>query len=82
MAQQLSSANGIFVPAERGSASSFGVAAQGWLRGLWTWRERRRRYWRTVKELSALSDHVLADIGVHRGEIHRRAARLSGLPAR
>ena len=82
MAQQLSSANGIFVPESRGVAWKLEHAAREWLRRLRTWRQRRRRYWRTVSELSALSDHLLADIGVHRGEIRARAARLCRLPVR
>jgi len=33
------------------------------------WYERRREINRTVDALSALSDHVLKDIGLHRSEI-------------
>jgi len=82
MAQPVSSANGIFVPETPGSARQLETAATGWLRQLRTWNARRRRYRQTVKELSALSDHVLADIGVSRSQIHTRAARLSRLPTR
>lgn len=33
------------------------------------WLENRRRYRRTVRELAALDDAILADVGVARGEI-------------
>jgi uncharacterized protein YjiS (DUF1127 family) len=46
------------------------------------WLEQRRRYRETVSELSALSDEVLADVGVRRGEIHEVARRLAAKPSR
>jgi uncharacterized protein YjiS (DUF1127 family) len=46
------------------------------------WLERRRRYRATISELSALSDEVLADIGVRRREIQDVAARLAASEAR
>jgi uncharacterized protein YjiS (DUF1127 family) len=46
------------------------------------WLEQRRRYRETVSELSALSDEVLADVGVRRGEIHELARRLAANPSR
>lgn len=41
------------------------------------WVEQRRRYRATVRELSALGDEVLADLGIPRGEIDRIARRLA-----
>jgi uncharacterized protein YjiS (DUF1127 family) len=46
------------------------------------WLEHRRNYRATVKELSALNDHLLADIGVKRSEIAAHAARLARRSAR
>jgi len=60
--------------AARGLAERF-VQLNGWL-------ERRRSYRATVAELSALSDHLLADIGIRRSEIAAHAARLTGHSAR
>jgi uncharacterized protein YjiS (DUF1127 family) len=45
------------------------------------WLEQRRRYRATVSELSALSDEVLVDVGIPRGEIHEVARRLAAKPA-
>jgi uncharacterized protein YjiS (DUF1127 family) len=39
------------------------------LRRFATWYERNRRYRETVSELSRLSDHVLADVGIGRHQI-------------
>ena len=44
------------------------------------WLEQRRRYRATVSELSALSDEVLADVGILRGEIDEVARRLATRP--
>jgi uncharacterized protein YjiS (DUF1127 family) len=44
------------------------------------WLEQRRRYRATVCELSALSDEVLADVGIMRGEIEEVARRLAVRP--
>jgi len=41
------------------------------------WVEQCRRYRATVRELSALSDEVLADLGIPRGEIDRIARSLA-----
>lgn len=41
------------------------------------WREDRRRYRTTVRALEALDDHVLADVGVARGEIDTIARRVA-----
>jgi uncharacterized protein YjiS (DUF1127 family) len=38
--------------------------------------EERRRYWATVHELEMLNDRDLADIGLTRRDIRRRAAEL------
>jgi uncharacterized protein YjiS (DUF1127 family) len=46
------------------------------------WLEQKRRYRETVSELSALSDEVLADVGVRRGEIKDIARRLAAGPSR
>ena len=51
------------------------------LRRLRTWYERNRQYRQTVSELSSLSDHVLADIGIGRYQIHEVARTLSGRAA-
>ena len=40
------------------------------------WREDRRRYRATVRQLEALDDDVLADVGVARGEIETIARRV------
>ena len=40
----------------------------------------RRRYWRTVNELEALSDRDLADVGLRRHDIHRLAGTLVTRP--
>jgi uncharacterized protein YjiS (DUF1127 family) len=45
------------------------------------WFEQRRRYRATVSELSALSDEVLADVGIRRGEINRIARSLAARPS-
>jgi uncharacterized protein YjiS (DUF1127 family) len=45
------------------------------------WLEQRRRYRATIRELSALSDEVLADVGILRGEIEDVARRLAAGPA-
>ena len=42
-----------------------------------TWYERNRRYRETVSELSRLSDHVLADVGIGRHQIPEVARALS-----
>ena len=47
------------------------------LRRLATWYGQERRYRETVAELSALSDHVLADIGIGRHQIGEIARALS-----
>ncbi|MGH6947229.1 MAG: DUF1127 domain-containing protein [Kiloniellales bacterium] len=44
------------------------------------WLEQRRRYRATFRELSALSDEVLADVGILRGEIDEVARRLAVRP--
>ncbi|MGH6912246.1 MAG: DUF1127 domain-containing protein [Geminicoccales bacterium] len=44
------------------------------------WLEQRRRYRATIRELSTLSDDVLADIGILRGEIEEVARRLAVRP--
>ena len=41
------------------------------------WYQRNRRYRETASELSRLSDHVLADIGIGRHEISGIARNLS-----
>ena len=46
------------------------------------WLQQRRRYRTTVTELRALSDEVLADVGVQRGEIEEIARRLAARPRR
>lgn len=53
-----------------------------WHRRARDWFERRRRYHRTVAELSALDDHVLDDIGVRRADIPAVAAGLAVRPRR
>jgi uncharacterized protein YjiS (DUF1127 family) len=47
------------------------------VRRLATWYERYRHYRETVSELSRLSDHVLADVGIGRHEIGEVARGLS-----
>lgn len=47
------------------------------LRRFRAWYGQARRYHETVAELSALSDHVLADIGVGRHQIGEIARALS-----
>ena len=47
------------------------------LQRLATWYERNRAYRETVSELSRLSDHVLADVGIGRHEIGAIARTLS-----
>jgi uncharacterized protein YjiS (DUF1127 family) len=47
------------------------------LRRLAAWYRQERRYRETVAELSALSDHVLADIGIGRHQIGEVARALS-----
>jgi uncharacterized protein YjiS (DUF1127 family) len=42
-----------------------------------SWYEQRRRYRETVSELGSLSDHVLADIGIGRHQIHEVARAMS-----
>jgi uncharacterized protein YjiS (DUF1127 family) len=42
-----------------------------------SWYGQRRRYRETVSELSRLSDHVLADIGIGRHQIHEVARAMS-----
>jgi len=49
-------------------------ALRTWHRDARARHERRRHYRRTVAELSALDDHVLADIGVRREDIPAVAA--------
>ena len=49
----------------------------GLLARLGDWRERRRRYRATVRELAALDDDILADVGVPRGEIEAVARRVA-----
>lgn len=51
------------------------------LRRLAAWYGQQRRYRATVAELSGLSDHVLADIGVGRHQIGEIAQALSRRPA-
>jgi uncharacterized protein YjiS (DUF1127 family) len=46
-------------------------------RRLAAWYERNRRYRETVSELSRLSDHVLADLGIGPDEIRAVARALS-----
>jgi uncharacterized protein YjiS (DUF1127 family) len=41
------------------------------------WREERRRYRATVRELNALDDVILADVGVARGEIEAIARHVA-----
>jgi len=41
------------------------------------WLENRRRYRATVRELEALDDDILADVGVARGEIESVARRVA-----
>jgi uncharacterized protein YjiS (DUF1127 family) len=40
------------------------------------WLDERRRYRATVRELDALDDEILADVGVARGEIESVARRV------
>ena len=47
------------------------------LRRFATWYEGNRRYRETVFELSRLSDHMLADLGIGRHQIHEIARALS-----
>jgi uncharacterized protein YjiS (DUF1127 family) len=47
------------------------------LRRLSAWYQRDRQYRATVAELDRLSDHVLADIGIGRHQIHEVARTLS-----
>ena len=49
----------------------------GLLARLGDWRERRRRYRATVRELAALDDDILVDVGVPRGEIEAVARRVA-----
>jgi uncharacterized protein YjiS (DUF1127 family) len=49
----------------------------GLLARLGDWRERRRRYRATVRELAALDDDILADVGVPRSEIEAVARRVA-----
>jgi uncharacterized protein YjiS (DUF1127 family) len=46
------------------------------LQRLATWYERNRAYRETVAELSRLSDHILADVGMGRHEIEEIARSL------
>lgn len=55
-------------------------ALRTWHRRARDWHERRRRYRRTVAELSALDDRVLADIGVRRVDIPAVAAGMGRRP--
>jgi len=50
---------------------------RAWLDGITAKYERRRRYERTVTELSALNDRILSDIGIGRHQIHEVALQLS-----
>ena len=47
------------------------------LRRLGVWYRRDRQYRATVAELDSLSDHVLADIGIGRHQIHEVARTLT-----
>lgn len=47
------------------------------LRRLSAWYRRDRQYCATVAELNRLSDHVLADIGIGRHQIHEVARTLT-----
>ena len=47
------------------------------LRRLVSWYRQDRRYRETVAELDRLSDHVLADIGIGRHQIHEVARTLT-----
>jgi uncharacterized protein YjiS (DUF1127 family) len=55
-------------------------APTGGLPGLWAsfkrWLDDRRRYRTTVRELDALDDDILADVGVARSEIESVARRV------
>jgi uncharacterized protein YjiS (DUF1127 family) len=44
-------------------------AVAGAAAGIAAWYRRRHQVKRSVAELSALSDHLLKDIGIHRSEI-------------
>ena len=61
-----------YPPIEPGVPSLFAL-----LRRFATWYEHNRRYRRTVWELSGLSDHVLADVGIGRHQIPEIARTLS-----
>jgi uncharacterized protein YjiS (DUF1127 family) len=54
-----------------------GSAVPSLLGRLVGWYGQRRRYRETVSELSRLSDHVLADIGIGRHQIHEVARAMS-----
>jgi uncharacterized protein YjiS (DUF1127 family) len=49
----------------------------GLVRRLARWYGQQRRYRETVSELDRLSDHVLADIGIGRHQIHEVARAIS-----
>ena len=71
--QDITALTGRTYPAiESGVPSTFAL-----LRRLATWYGQQRRYRQTVSELSALSDHVLADIGIGRGQIGEVARALT-----
>ena len=48
----------------------------GLLASMNRWWEERRRYRATVRQLEALDDDILADVGVSRGEIDTVARRV------
>jgi uncharacterized protein YjiS (DUF1127 family) len=71
--QDINALTGRTYPAiESGVASPLAL-----LRRLGAWYRRDRQYRATVAELNQLSDHVLADIGIGRHQIHEVARTLS-----
>ena len=55
-----------------GLAGELSIAAYnaiGAIEAVWNWIDRRSRRAGAIRELSRLSDHMLEDIGIHRGEI-------------
>jgi uncharacterized protein YjiS (DUF1127 family) len=76
-AQDINALTGKTYPAARAGVPSLLAL----LRRLGTWYERNRHYRETVSELSRLSDHALADIGIGRHEIDGVARGLSSKAA-
>lgn len=56
-----------------GRLGALSATLRGWLEDFEIWLEKREDYDRTVRELSALSDRELDDIGIARSQIREVA---------